>query len=421
VDEAKDLMMAFWPVVQGNLKRLGRFLATVFRQAMKDNVMNSASGMVYSTLLAIVPALTFLFTFFKGLGVLEPLTNFLSQWLMDLVGTQSGTELMTLLDHYTSNATSLGVVGLISFLITMVLLINKVWTIINQIYRSTRNRNPLKQFAGFITFLIVASLLLAAYVSVQSLLATWYLDLIGVTMSRWSATLKTFAPSLIVILILFLLIYFVPNTKVRFNAALLGSLFGLLVITVFSKFTSLITTMATNFSVIYGSFAAIFLFLFFCYVFWTTVFLSVELAYVHQFRPEAASFIGLPQSPALQLSEGTNIMMLIGSNFRSGKGATSSKEMLDRLAIPHNRLQGFLDLLTELDFITPTNNSKTSFIPKKPLENLRLQDLVMGLYGLETMDEVEHDTAGEAVAQQVQERGVSSLGSLTIENLLQRI
>ena len=30
---------------------------------MKDNVLNSASGLVYSTLLAIVPALTFLFSF----------------------------------------------------------------------------------------------------------------------------------------------------------------------------------------------------------------------------------------------------------------------------------------------------------------------------------------------------------------------
>jgi membrane protein len=176
---------------------------------------------------------------------------------------------------------------------------------------------------------------------------------------------------------------------VRFDAAFLGSLAGVLFISIFSKFTTLLTSMVTNFSVIYGSFAAVFLFLFFCYVFWATVFFSVELAYVH--------------------------------NFRDGRGATSVREMLDRLAIPYNRLQGFLALLTQLNFITPTNNSHTSFIPKQPLESLRLQDLVVGLYGLETIDEVEHDTAGEAVALQVQDRGIASLGSLTIENLLQRI
>lgn len=421
MDEAKAMKTTLWSVMQQNLKRLGKFVSIVFRQAMKDNILNSASGLVYSTLLAIIPALTFIFTFFKTLGVLEPLTAVLSQWISDLAGPQAGGDLMVLLDRYTRNATSLGVVGLVSFLITMVLLINKVWSVINQIYRSSRSRNPLKRFAGYVTFLIVASLLLAAYVSVQSVLASWYLDLVGVTIGRWSSVLRTLAPSIIVALILFLLIYFVPNTKVRFDAAFLGSLAGVLFIGIFSKFTTLLTSMATNFSVIYGSFAAVFLFLFFCYVFWATVFFSVELAYVHQFRPDASSFIGLPQSPAMQLSEGTNIMMLIGSNFRDGRGATSVREMLDRLAIPYNRLQGFLALLTQLDFITPTNNSHTSFIPKQPLESLRLQDLVIGLYGLQTIDEVEHDTAGEAVALQVQDRGIASLGSLTIENLLQRI
>ncbi len=418
--------MSYKNIVQQNLKRLRAFFSSVLRQAMKDNFLNSASGLVYSTLLAIVPAATFLFTFFNAFGVMEPLVNFLSQWFTELAGEEAGGQLMILLTQYTRNATSLGIVGLISFLITMVLLINKVWIVINRIYRSSRSHNALKRFAGYITFLIVATLLLAAYVSAQSILTSWYLNLIGVTLGRWSVAVEAIAPpSFIVALVIFLLIYLVPNTRVRIDSAILGgSIAGLLVINVFSKLTSLLTTMASRFSVIYGSFAAIFLFLFFCYVFWATVFFSVELAYVHQFRPDVSSFRGLPpQSPALQLSEGTNIMMLIGSNFREGRGgATSTKELLDRLAIPYNRLQGFLGLLTQLQFITPpTNSSQTSYIPKQPLDTLRLQDLIKGLYGMETMDEVEHDTAGEAVAEQVQDRGIAALGNLTIEQLLQRI
>ncbi len=413
--------MSFKNIIQQNLKRLGVFFSSVFRQSMKDNFLNSASGLVYSTLLAIVPAATFLFTFFNAFGVMEPLVNFLTQWFTELAGEDAGGQLMILLTQYTRNATSLGIVGLISFLITMVLLINKVWIVINRIYRSSRSRNALKRFAGYISFLIVGTLLIAAYVSAQSILTSWYLDLIGVTLGRWSVAVEALAPSFIVALVIFLLIYLVPNTKVRFDSAILGSLAGLLVISIFSKLTSLLTTMASRFSVIYGSFAAIFLFLFFCYVFWATVFFSVELAYVHQFRPDVSSFRGLPQSPALQLSEGINIMMLIGSNFREGKGATSTKELLDCLSIPYNRLQGFLGLLTQLQFITPTNNSQTSYIPKQPLDTLRLQDLVKGLYGMETIDEVEHDTAGEAVAEQVQDRGVVALGNLTVEQLLQRI
>src|SRR5690554_3259567 len=147
---------------KSTLAHFGGFLGVAFRQSMKDNVLNSASGMVYSTLLAIVPALTFLFSFFTGLGVLEPLLNFLSDSLTELTGGQTSEQVMTLLTTYTRNATTLGVVGLISFLVTMLLLINKVWSIINQIYRSVQSTNPVKRFMGYMTFVIVSTLLLAA-------------------------------------------------------------------------------------------------------------------------------------------------------------------------------------------------------------------------------------------------------------------
>ncbi len=406
---------------KSTLAHFGGFLGVAFRQSMKDNVLNSASGMVYSTLLAIVPALTFLFSFFTGLGVLEPLLNFISDSLTELTGGQTSEQVMTLLTTYTRNATTLGVVGLISFLVTMLLLINKVWSIINQIYRSVQSTNPVKRFMGYMTFVIVSTLLLAAYISIQSVFTDWYLGLIGYSVGPWSTVISKVIPVLMLFVIFFLLIFFVPNTKVQFSAALTGSVFGVVIITVFTSLTGLLTSRAATFSVIYGSFAALFMFLFVCYVFWAAIFFSVELAYVYQYRPTAVVSEGLPQSPATQMTDGTNIMMLIGSNFRDGKGATTTKELLDRLVIPFDRLQGFLTALIDQGYIIATNNSRTHFIPNKPLDQIRLQDLVEHLYGIGTIDELSRDTAGEAVAKQLAEKGVSSLGTLTIENLLQRI
>ena len=403
------------------VQRFGEFLGVAFRQSMKDNVLNSASGLVYSTLLAIVPALTFLFSFFSGLGVLEPLLNFLSEALTELTGGQTSEQVMTALTTYTRNATTLGIVGLISFLFTMVLLINKVWSVINQIYRSAQSTNPFKRFMGYMTFVIITTLLLALYVSVQSVFTDWYLNLIGYSVGAWSVVIKKVIPVLIIFIIFFLLIFFVPNTKVQFSAALIGSVSGVVIITVFTQFTGLLTSRAATFSVIYGSFAALFMFLFVCYVFWATIFFSVELAYVYQYRPTGVVSEGLPQSPATQMTDGTNIMMVIGANFRDGKGATTVKELLDRLVIPYDRLQGFLGALTNQGYIVATNNSRTSFIPNKPLDQIRLQDLVEHLYVIETIDEMSRDTAGEAVAKQLAEKGISSLGTLTVENLLQRI
>ena len=398
-----------------------KFASLALNQALRDNVMQSASSMVYSTLMALVPAVTFIFTFFSAFGVLEPLVDLLQQWLSEVIRVEAGFQLMNLLNLYTTNATSLGVVGLVSFLITMVLLINKVWIVINHIYRTTRNRNSIKRLANFVTFVIVSCMLVAAYISIQSVVNSWYLNLIGASVALWSKLVGVFAPIFTTWVILFMLTFFVPNTKVRFSSAMVGSVTGTLFLTVFSKFLFLLSGMAASYSVIYGSLAIVFLFLVLFYVFWAVVLYSIELSYVHQFRPDIQVYKGLPQSPALQLCEGVNIMMLIGSNFRNGGGSTSTKEMMNRLAIPDRRLNGFLELLTQLKFITPTNNGHTMYLPMQPLENLKVQDLVNSLYGLENIELDERDTAGEAISSQVQARGVSSLGNLTIENLLQRI
>jgi len=413
--------MSFIRTIRKQVLASLKLASVALNQALRDNVMQSASSMVYSTLMALVPAVTFIFTFFNAFGVLEPLVDLLQQWLSEVIGAEAGFQLMDLLNLYTTNATSLGVVGLISFLITMVLLINKVWIVINHMYRTSRNRNSIKLLANFVTFLIVSCLLVAAYISIQSVVNSWYLNLIGASVALWSKILGVVAPIIATWVILFMLTFFVPNTKVRFSSAMVGSVTGTLILTVFSKLLFLLSGMAASYSVIYGSLAIVFLFLVMFYVFWAVVFYSIELSYVHQFRPDIQVYKGLPQSPALQLCEGVNIMMLIGSNFRNGGGSTTTKEMMDRLAIPDRRLNGFLELLTQLKFITPTNNGHTMYLPMQPLENLKVQDLVNSLYGLETIELDERDTAGEAIASQVQARGVSSLGILTIENLLQRI
>lgn len=413
--------MKFFDTVQEKILSMARFASLAFKQTLEDNVMQSAASMVYSTLMALVPAVTFIFTLFSAFGVLEPLIHLLQQGHSDLVGPEGGQQLIDLLRHYTSNATSLGVVGLISFMITMLFLINKVWTIINNLYRTSHNRNAVTRFANFITFLIVSCLLVAVYISIQSVVNSWYLKLIGASVALWSRVVGIIAPILIAWVILFLLTYAVPNTKVRFSSAMVGSLTGTVAYMILSKSLFLLSSMSAKYSVIYGSLASVFIFLFLFYIFWAIVFYSVELAYVHQFRPDIQSYKGLPQSPALQLCEGVNIMMLIGSNFRNGGGSTSTKEMMDRLAIPDIRLNGFLELLSQLKFIMPTNNGRTMFIPMQPLENLKVQDLVNSLYGMDTIELDERDTAGEAIASQVQARGVASLGNLTMENLLQRI
>ncbi|MFA6892267.1 MAG: YihY/virulence factor BrkB family protein [Sphaerochaetaceae bacterium] len=403
------------------LKAAGDLGYLAYRMGMKDNIFTAASSMVYSTLMALVPGFTFLYSFFGAFGVLQSFVEEMGKLFAQVFGQQAAEQFLNLINTYTGNAMRLGVVGLLSFLVTMVLLINKVWNQVNRIFRTSIDRNLVKRILSFVTFLIISVLVGAAYISIEGKLNTWYARIIGRYISFWDKVFGFLAPASLIWFILFMLTYFVPNVRVQGKAAFFASLYGTIAMMIANLIFSSLTTLVARYSVIYGSFAALFLFLLWMYFFWVICFWVVEFTYVYQFRPDLQKFKGLPQSPALQLSEGINIMMLIASNFRDGKGVTETREIIERLAVSEYRLYGFLDLMTDLKFITPTNNQHTSYTVARPLEDLKVQDLAGALYSLESMGVEDRDTAGESVAAEIKEHGITSLGDLTIENLLQRV
>ncbi|MDD5075976.1 MAG: hypothetical protein PHS18_02690, partial [Sphaerochaetaceae bacterium] len=141
--------------------------------------------------------------------------------------------------------------------------------------------------------------------------------------------------------------------------------------------------------------------------------------YVHQYRPDRKS-LKRPVSPAEQLANGINVMMVIGNNFKSGTGNTKVKDISEKLLMNDRELYSVLDVLVDKQFIIATNPSRTSYLPAKPLEDLKIVDLVSSLYG-EVYLEQNLDTIGDAIATQINDRGIKTLGNLTIFNLLERI
>lgn len=403
-------------------QRVWEFSKILIRNFQRDGIGIKASGMVYSTLIALIPCVAFLFTFLGMFGVLQPVQEFITNLFVDLFGIEAGQELVTLMQTYTTNATSLGVAGLISFCITAVILINKVWAVVNQIYRTSMNRNTIQRFAGFLTSFIIGVLLIGGIVSLQSRFSSLYTTMMGLpAIGGLTKFLQSLLQWVMIWFCLFLFTCIIPNAKVRAQSAALGSLVGTLALRLSHVVYTFIASRAVNYSVIYGSVAAVFLFFLWLYIIWVIFFIAVEIAYIHQYRPELHKIKGLSISPARQISEGINIMMLIGQNFKTGKGATTVKELSQRLLVTDKHLYGYLDLFEQAGFILPTNNGKTSFISAQPLEHIKIIELVQLIYGHQNLMDEEMDTPGEAVAAQIEDTGMRSLGNLTVDNLLERV
>jgi membrane protein len=408
--------------VNHNGKRLLEFVRVCVGNFARDKISIMASGVVYTTLISAVPFVSFLVAFLTLFNVLQPFFTLLTEVFVSIFGKEAGVELVDLLARYSKNASSLGVVGLISFLITSMLLIDKVWAVVNQIYRTSPTKhNLLRRSASYITILIVGALLLGSYISVKSLLNNWIARILGLPLfdNVLFEFLTYLVPWLIAWVCFFLLIIVAPNARVNLGSASIGALVGTVGVGVLNRVFSTLIAKVFTYSVIYGSFAAVFLALLWVYIMWVVVFTAVEVSYVHQYRPDR-KFLKRPMSPAEQLANGVNVMMVIGQNFKTGEGETKVRHISEKLLMNDRMLFGVLDLLVEKQFIIATNTSRSAYIPARPLEDLRIVDLVSGLFG-EVYLEQNLDTIGDSIASQINQRGIKTLGNLSLYNLLERV
>lgn len=412
----------FKAVLLEKLSYVGEVLAKALKCMDQSNVTIMASGLVYSTLVAVVPCITFFMAFLSVFGLLQPFVGSLSVFFDEVLGEVIGTQVMDMITQYTSNAMGLGVIGLVSFIITATFLVNKVYTVLNQVFRAQARSGTFKRFSSFVTFLILAVVMLAVVISLNSWALSAVRNVVGVEqnagiLSRITGYLVGFA---VAVLLLFLLYYYVPNAKIRSRIALIGAVFSTVCLTILLAVFKTVVETSVSYSVIYGSLASVFFVLLFLYACWYIVLAGAEVIYVLQFKPEGPQLDGGSDTPSRQVADAVDLMMLVGSSFKSGEGAVSLKSLMRRLAMPPSSLGFCLNLLMKEKLILETGSGKSaSYVPARPLDQIYLREIFDAVYGTGVALDVE--TAGEAVAEQVKIAADSSFSQLTLENLLERV
>lgn len=404
------------------LKDVGHVVVRSFFSVYNDNVTILASGLVYSSLIAIIPAVTFLFAFLSSFGVINTFLVILARFLNEVFSSSVGEEMIQLISQYTSNAMGLGIAGLISFVFTAILLVNKIYVVINQIFRTQPRKSPIRRFITFLTFLIIGVFVVALSLSLANTASNYLQAFEGaVQRTAFAKFLNHLLPIGVLWVVLFSILYFVPNAKIRISAASIGATLGTVALIVATSIFTNIIISTVSYSVIYGSLASILFLLLYLYIAWYIIIVTMEVVYVYQFRPDLAQVTGQSDSPARQITEAVNVLMIIGDQYRQGKGATNLNHLTRTLALKPNTLTSYLSHFEKRGFILIANTQGTAFIPAKPLDQIYIKDVIEEVFGLVDVTHEEIDTIGEAIAEQIEKAGISSVGDLTLENMLERI
>ena len=245
--------------------------------------MTQASALTYSTLLAIVPMLAVVFAIARGFGY----NKYIEMWFRELLASQPqvADAIVSFVNSYlihTKSGIFLGV-GLIFMLYTVLMLVNNVEETFNQIWQVNNSRPILRSFANYLAmfFLFPIIIVISTGLSIFMETVADKMDDI-VILEPIVHKLFSFFPFMLMSLLFIFLYVYMPNTKVRFSCAVIPGILAGIAMHLLQIAYIHSQIWVTGYNAIYGSFAALPLFMLWVQISWAICLFGAQLTYTNQ-------------------------------------------------------------------------------------------------------------------------------------------
>lgn len=356
-----------WYVTETELtrgKRVGlRFIKKVLisvRGFANNELMLKAASLTYYTLLAAVPIFALIVAIGRGFGFQDSVELF----VVKLFSSQK--ELIPFfiqfVDNYLSQAKGgffVGI-GLAILLWSVMSMFRQVEHNFNDIWDVKKSRSIFRQFTIYISLILLVPILIAVSSGFTYYVTAYFSN---------SAIADIFSPILqygfkllpyVFYWIFFTFIFIViPNTNVGFKHALLA---GIVTGTCFQIFQYMYVTgqiNLTRYNAVYGSFAAIPLFLFWLQISWVIVLYGAELTFASQ-NLANYNFEKETKNISRRYKDYTTliIMKIIIGRFERGEIATTAEELSIEHNIPIRLVHNILKILINIGLVSVVSSDK---------------------------------------------------------------
>ena len=367
VEKIKKLNDYIWhtPLSELSSRRLllikqVRIVILAGRGFFNDMVQLRASALTFYSLLSLIPLVAIAFAIAKGFG----LDQTLEQLILEKSNMQDRELIIRVLSiardalQKTSGGYIAGV-GAIVLIWSVMSLLDRIESSFNHIWQIRIARPWYRKFTDYLTIMLIAPVFLiisssvTVFINIQLpeyLSKAPILDFFKPVISF----LVQFSPYLLTWLTLTVLFIIMPNTKVKLRAGVVAGIISgtilQLLLWVYFDLQFGISKLGT----IYGSFAAIPLFIMLLQYSWIIVLLGAEISFANQnisryeFESEALN-ISHHQKRALTLM----IMNLIVTNFAKGEKPLGSESISAKLKIPVRLVR---DIVQDLNLMNLVSN-----------------------------------------------------------------
>ncbi|MBI3054049.1 MAG: YihY family inner membrane protein [Betaproteobacteria bacterium] len=232
--------------------------------------MQVASSLTFTTLLALVPIITVALTVVSAFPVFGSLIDQLHNFVVQNLLPRSADAITTYTQQFSKNAAHLTAAGVVILGVTALMLLFTIEGAFNVIWRVSRPRPLLRRILVYSTVLTIGPLLIGASLSVTSYLITLSLGLVEEVPGARSALLR-FVPLMLTSVAFALLYFTLPKCAVLKRDAATGGIAAGAGFEVMKHGFGFYVTHFPTYTVVYGAFAAVPIFLLWIYLSWLII------------------------------------------------------------------------------------------------------------------------------------------------------
>lgn len=335
-----------------------RIFVLAARGFTHNRVQLRASALTYYTLLSVIPVIAIAFGIAKGFE--------LDQILKDLIVREfsSQQEVLDWLLKYATSALEatrggpIAGIGIILLFYAVMSMLNRIESSFNHIWQIRSSRPWYRKFTDYLTIMLISPVFIILSSSLTLFISTKlpeYME--SAPMLEFFKPLVSFlvkfAPYFLTWTALIILYIIMPNTKVNFVPALISGIIAGTILQVLQWVYIDLQFGITKLNAIYGSFAAVPLFILWMQSNWIIILLGAELTFANQnvsryeYESEALNISNF-QKRALVIM----ILNRIITNFSQGEKPVSAEYVAKSLKIPVRLARDILQDLSNANLVS---------------------------------------------------------------------
>lgn len=307
-----------------------------------------ASALTLYTLLSIVPVIALLFGIAKGFG----LEKMMKQRLVEQIPSQE-TMVLQLIDFAqnlldTTQGEVVAGTGIIILFWTIINVISDIEKSFNYIWKVAQGRPLSRKFSDYLSLMLLAPVVLITSGSITVFLKTqltWLIDIIHLPEMGQGLVIRalSFLPLLLMTGLFAFMFIFIPNRKINYKAGIIAGFITAVLYTLAQWVYLSLQIGVTTYNAIYGSFAALPLFIVWLQIGWMIVLFGCETAFflqTYENYRDSSEFSNL--SFSLKEVLALQITHLIVKHFIPVNNPLTAAQISKQLTIPLAVVQSML-------------------------------------------------------------------------------